>query len=95
MASTHNGDEDEDFLAEERKKLNSGPELNKMLYEDNENVDADMDINMNNNRFKMSMRNAFKNDNIIQKEDQNEQIRGSIVKMCVDEMDEGDNNDKK
>jgi len=95
MASTENGDEDIDFLAKERKKLNYGQELNKMLYEDNENPDADMDINMNNNRFKMSMRNAYKNDNIIQKEEQKEQIRGSMVKMCVDEMDEGDNNDKK
>ena len=39
--------------------------------------------------------NGYKNDNIIQKEEQKEQIRGSMVKMCVDEMDEGDNNDKK
>ena len=95
IASTQNDDEDEDFLAKERKKLNCGTEQNNMLYEDNENPDADMDINMNNNRFKMSMRNAYKNDNIIQKEVQNEQIRGSMVKICVDEMDEGDNNGKK
>jgi len=95
IASTQNGDEDEDFLAKERKKLNCGTNQNNMLYEDNENPDDDMDINMNNNRFKMSMRNAFKNDNIIQKEEQNEQIRGSMVKICVDEMDEGDNNGKK
>jgi hypothetical protein len=95
LASMENGDEDEDFLAIERKKLNNDSELNKMIYEDNENVDADFDINMNNNRFKMSMRNAFKNDNIIQKEEQKEQTRGSMAKICVDEMDEGDNNDKK
>ena len=79
-----------------------------MLYEENDdnNVDADMDINMNNNIFKMSMRNAFKNNNIIEKEqgkkEDNPKIReskirgsktrlskgrGSVTKICVDEVD--------
>ena len=103
-----NGEEDEDILEKERQKLNKEPDFEKMLYEENgdNNVDADMDINMNNNIFKMSMINAFKNNNTLEKEqvkkEDNQKIReskiigsktrlsrarGSVPKICVDEVD--------
>jgi hypothetical protein len=103
-----NGEEDEDILEKERQKLNKEPDFEKMLYEENgdNNVNADMDINMNNNIFKMSMINAFKKNNTIEKEqvkkEDNQKIReskiigsktrlsrarGSVPKICVDEVD--------
>ena len=100
------GEEDEDILGKERQKLNKETDFEKMLYEENDdnNADADIDINMNNNLFKMSMRNAFKNNNIIDKgqEEERQKIReskirrskagksksrGSMPKICVDEVD--------
>jgi len=108
LGEKENGEEDEDILEKERQKLNKETDFEKMLYEetDDNNVDADMDINMNNNIFKMSMRNAFKNNNIIEKEqrkkEENPNIReskirgsktrlsrgrGSVTKICVDEVD--------
>jgi len=104
MEEKESGEEDEDILEKERQKLNKETDFEKMLYEENgdNNVDADMDINMNNNIFKMSMRNAFKNNNIIEKEQENPKIReskirgsktrlskgrGSVTKICVDEVD--------
>jgi len=104
MEEKESGEEDEDILEKERQKLNKETDFEKMLYEENgdNNVDADMDINMNNNIFKMSMRNAFKKNNIIEKEQENPKIReskitgsktrlskgrGSVTKICVDEVD--------
>ena len=107
LGEKENG-EDEDILEKERQKLNKETDFEKMLYEGNDdnNVKADMDINMNNNIFKMSMRNAFKNNNIKEKEqgkkEENPNIReskirgskirlsrarGSVTKICVDEVD--------
>jgi hypothetical protein len=71
-------DENEDILEKERKKLNDKEiDYERILYEapDDDNIDADMDINMNNNIFKMSMRSAFKSDNIIGKEKEKETVK--------------------
>jgi len=106
MKEKESGEEDEDILGKERQKLNKETDFEKMLYEENDdnNADADIDINMNNNLFKMSMRNAFKNNNIIDKgqEEERQKIReskirrskagksksrGSMPKICVDEVD--------
>ena len=106
MKEKASGEEDEDILGKERQKLNKETDFEKMLYEENDdnNADADIDINMNNNLFKMSMRNAFKNNNIIDKgqEEERQKIReskirrskagksksrGSMPKICVDEVD--------
>ena len=68
-------DENEDILEKERKKLNNEIDYEKLLYEAPDDDDIDADINLNNNIMKMSMRSAFKRDNIIGREKEKETVK--------------------